>query len=166
MRLTSPKNLPAVLRRSLGVLVFLILATISTAAQAQNSVCPFCSLPIVQNTPTMDYEAVLRSGGKNVSYRCTLCAVADAPKYQGDLVIMAPTGQPGKPMALKRSGGAWTAEAGAIFLSVPVSHRKCQIANRAFRSKTEFDDYAEKNKDVVGAARPLTLAEFIKAATQ
>ena len=145
--------------------VLLAGMTLSPLTMARaDQLCPDCALPIVKNIEGTDYEAVLTAAGKNVSYRCAQCAIADSCKYRGDLTLLAPSEKAGNPVQLRRLGGVWSGEPGALYMSVPVSHRKCQVANRAFHTKAGFDAYAAKNRDVVGDAKPMTLAQFVQSA--
>lgn len=148
----------------------LSLGTISLVARpavAHETDCSVCKLKVVQDTPTQDNEVALRYGRKRIEYRCLACALADAAKYTGDVTLLAPSEAKARPVVLSRTGGNWSAPAGAVFLSVNADHRVCYAANRAFSGRAAFDAYVKQNAPQTPAlknARPFTLAQALDAA--
>jgi len=134
-------------------------------ALALEADCPFCNLAVLKNTPKLDNETTLRHGRKRIEYRCVYCALADAiTEFKGDVTIIAPSEKKGKPVTLKRTAGKWSVmPASAVFVAQPVSHRHCQVGYRALTSKAAFANYVKANKKVVGAAKPLSLAQMVAA---
>lgn len=136
--------------------------------------CPVCGLKLVEGTKTQDNEVVLRYGKKKIEYRCAYCAIADSKKYDGDIVIYAPSETKGKPVLLQRSAGKWSVvkeqggklvpEEGAVFLNDFKSHAKCAMLSRAFHTKEAFDKYVAANK--VADAKALSLDEMVGASTK
>lgn len=122
---------------------------ITSVASAHEGPCPYCSMPITQDTATQDNEVALKIGRKRIEYKCVYCAVAEAnTEYKGDLSIYAPSEKKGEPVVLKRTGDKWsTLPASAYFVSNDsVKHRTCQVQARAFTSEKEAQAYAkEKN---------------------
>lgn len=146
----------------------------ASSALAHDVPCPVCGLKLVQGTKTQDNEVVLRFGKKKIEYRCAYCAIADSKKYDGDLVIYAPSETKGKPVLLQRAAGKWSVvkdqdgklvpEEGAVFLNDFKSHAKCAMLSRAFHSKEAFDKYVAANK--VADAKALSLDEMVAASTK
>ncbi|AIE83799.1 hypothetical protein [Fimbriimonas ginsengisoli] len=134
--------------------------------------CPLCGMKVVQGTKTQDNEVVLRFGRKKIEYRCVYCAIADSKKYDGDLVVYAPSETKGKPVLLTRTAGKWAAvkesegklvpESGVVFLNDFDSHDKCAKLSRAFHAKEGFDKYVKGN----GAekSKSMSLTEMVAAA--
>lgn len=142
-----------------------LLALLPFAAVAHEVPCPFCGLKTVQATKTQDNEVVLRFGKKRIEYRCVYCAIADAGKYDGDLVIYAPSETKGNPVLVTRTGGKWATvkeadgklvpEEGVVFLNAFKDHAHCATLSRAFHTKEALAKYV---KD----AKPLSLEELVE----
>lgn len=142
-------------------------------AVAHEADCPFCKLPVVQDTDAQDNEVALKYGRKRIEYRCVFCALSEAQSdYQGDLTIIAPTESKGAPLQIARTGDKWTANVqkdGAwqssdeiVFAAEKVSHKVCQIGYRAFSNQAAFAAWAAAHPDVFDAkSQPLTLAQMI-----
>lgn len=155
-------------------LLALALLVLPTFALAHEVPCPVCGLKVVQNTKTMDNEVVLRYGKKKIEYRCVYCAIADARKYDGDVIVYAPSEAKGKPVLLQRAAGKWSAvkeadgklvpEEGVVFINDFKSHAKCAALSRAFHTKEAFDKYVAANK--VTDAKALTLDQMVEVATK
>ncbi len=111
--------------------------------------CPYCKLPLVQNTKEMDYEVVVKFGNKKIEYRCVACVIADQGRYTADLIVYAPSEKPGEPVVLKRTKGKWTAPEKAIFVLTLAKHASCAYDARAFST-------VEATK-----AKGLTLDQFL-----
>lgn len=141
-----------------------LTSTLVPFAQAHDTDCPYCTLKVVQDTPTQDNEVALRYGRKRIEYRCVLCAIADINRgtyKDSDLTILAPSETKGKPIPLLRQGGKWSAPEGTVFVAVKSGHEHCQATYRAFSSKTAFDAYVKKNATLLKDAKPVTLAELV-----
>lgn len=144
---------------------------IPAAAMAHEVPCPLCGLKVVQNTKTQDNEVVLRYGKKKIEYRCVYCAIGDGKKYEGDLIVYAPSEKKGEPVLLQRTAGKWSVvkneggklvpAEGVVFINDVRNHAKCAMLSRAFHSKEAFEKYAAENK--VGDLKPLTLDELVAA---
>ena len=142
------------------------------SALAHDVPCPLCGLKVVQATKSQDNEVVLRFGKKRIEYRCATCVLTDAKKYDGDLIVYAPSETKGKPVILQRTAGKWAAvkdeggklvpEEGAAFLNDFKSHAKCAMLSRAFHTKAGFDKYVAANK--VADAKALSLDEMVAQA--
>jgi hypothetical protein len=145
-------------------LAALLGTTFSSTHVMAHGECPMCALPVVADTAKVDYEAVLKSGNKTVDYRCVYCALADAGSYKGNIVILAPSETKGKKIAIRRTGGKWSAPAGTVFVAAKVNHKLCQSGYRAFSSRKAFDAYAKKNPSIVKGAKPINLAQMLKVA--
>jgi hypothetical protein len=137
-----------------GVLAASLLALIASpfitsVASAHEGPCPYCSMPITQDTATQDNEVALKIGRKRIEYKCVYCAVAEAhTEYKGDLSIYAPSEKKGEPVVLKRTGDRWSVlPSTAYFVSNnSVKHRTCEVQARAFTTEKEALSYAkEKN---------------------
>ena len=151
--------------------LLLILALLVPAMALAHPVpCPLCGLKIVQSTDKGDNEVVLRYGKKKIEYRCVYCVLADAKKYDGDLIVYAPSETKGKPVILQRKAGAWSTvkvagetlvpDPDAVFLNAFPSHKECAALSRAFHDRAGLDAYASKPKD----AKPLTLEAMLDKA--
>ncbi len=137
------------------------------SVRAHEAECPHCELDVVQNTANQDNETALLYGKKRIEYRCVFCAIADAEKsYTGDLTVMAPSETKGKPVAIARAGGQWSAPEGTVFVGKKVKHRYCETGYRAFTSKAAFDAHVKKNKVLLKDAKPMTLAEMVEISRQ
>lgn len=131
-------------------------------ASAHEGQCPVCKLDIPQDTEQQDNEVALRSGRKRIEYRCVFCAVSDAKSFTGDVTVLAPSEQKGRPVLLSRSGGNWSAQpASALFVARKTTHRDCSITYRAFTTRPAFDAYTRKHAALLGDAPPLTLSQFL-----
>ncbi|RYG26108.1 hypothetical protein EON82_04560 [bacterium] len=147
----------------------LLLVVVPFVASAHDVPCPVCGLKVVQATKSLDNEVVLRYGRKKIEYRCVYCALADAKKYDGDLIVYAPSETKGKPVLLQRAAGKWSTvkeadgklvpEEGVVFINDFKSHAKCAALSRAFHSKEALDKYVAENK--VENAKALTLDEIV-----
>jgi len=162
------------MNRHLKTLIALAPLFISAAASAHDVPCPLCGMKVVQATKTQDNEVVLRYGKKKIEYRCVYCAIADSKKYDGDLVVYAPSETKGKPVILQRTAGKWNVvkdqdgklvpEDGVVFINDFKSHAQCAALSRAFHTKAGFEKYAAANKATDSKA--LTLEEMVAAATK
>jgi hypothetical protein len=145
--------------------IAMALASVLSAGSvlAHEADCGWCSLPVVQDTAERDNETVLKMGRKHFEYRCVYCAMADAQaSLNGDLKILAPSDTKGKPVEITRVKGEWKTAPDAVFVAVKASHKVCQDTYRAFSTRAAFDEYAKKNKETPGDAKPVTLAEMVK----
>jgi hypothetical protein len=134
-------------------------------AQAHEAKCPVCKLDVVQDTADLDNEVAIRFGRKRIEYRCVWCALSDSKTYNGDLSILAPSELKGKPVVLTRKEGKWSvAPETAVFSGQKVNHRHCQVGYRALTNRAAFDAWVKKHAEVMGDARPLTLAEMLELA--
>ena len=140
----------------------LVLCALPVMAQAHDTDCPHCLLPVVQDTKTVDNEVVLRYGNKRIEYRCVLCALAQAKtKYKNDLTILAPSNIKGKPVTITRKGGVWSVkEEGAVFVYAKGNHSQCQDRYRALTDKDDFNAYVANRK--LTGAKQLTLKELVE----
>ncbi|GAB4462518.1 MAG: hypothetical protein OHK0029_29520 [Armatimonadaceae bacterium] len=166
-----PKNQTS-RRLAMGVLSTFLLSAVFGAspltAFAHETECPFCTLPVVQDTETQDNEVVLRYGRKRIEYRCVYCALAEAQsdRYSGDVTILAPSELKGKPVVITRKDGKWSVGPDkAVFVAVKNSHKHCQTTYRAFTNRAAFDQHIEKNAELLRDAKPLTLEEMLRAST-
>ena len=154
-----------------GLATIAVAALSPSAALAHVTDCPVCGLKVVQGTKSQDNEVVLRNGKKKIEYRCIYCALADAKKYEGDLIVYSPSETQVKPV-IRRADGKWSVvkeqngtlilEEGAVFLNDFKSHQKCAMLSRAFHSMAAFEKYAAANKAL--DAKALTLEEMVAAA--
>ncbi len=148
-----------------GALMLFLTGSPAKMVFAHEAECPHCGLDVVQNTATQDNETALKYGKKRIEYRCVLCAIADADKnYKGDLMVLAPSETKGQPIEIARKDGQWSAPEGTVFLGQKVKHKYCQTGYRAFRSQSAFDTHVQKNKVVVGDAKPIGLTELVQLA--
>jgi hypothetical protein len=141
-----------------------MLGATATPAQAHETACPYCKLPVVQDTKELDNEVVLRYGNKRIEYRCLLCAIGEAKsKYKKDVTILAPSDVKGKPVVIKRVDGEWTTEdKDALFIYAKGSHTECQTRYRAVRDKAGFDAFVKANPQTLKDAKALTLKEMVE----
>lgn len=149
-------------------LLLTLALLVPALAPAHEVPCPLCGMKVVQATKSRDNEVVLRFGKKRIEYRCVYCALADAKKYDGDLVVYAPSETKGKPVLLSRAAGKWSVvevkdgalapKGGAVFLNAFDSHKECAALSRAYHSQAGFDADAPKG------AKPLTLEEMLAKA--
>lgn len=146
------------LSKSLALFAAVGALGLSSIAFAHEGECPYCKIKLVQNTKDQDNEVVLKVGNKRIEYRCVYCVFKDQKRYQGDLVVYAPSEKKGEPVILKRTGGKWSAPDGAVFINTFKKHVDCSMLSRAFTNKAAFDAYV-KAQDISGA-KALTLAEF------
>jgi hypothetical protein len=134
-------------------------------AAAHEATCPVCKLDVVQDTQTQDNEVALKFGRKRIEYRCVWCALKDAPTYNGDVTILAPSEVKGKPVIVSRKAGKWSlAPETAVFVGEKVNHRSCQIGYRAFSGKPGFDAHQKKNPELLKDSKPLTLEQMVELA--
>jgi hypothetical protein len=139
--------------------LLLIGLSLALSAVAHEGNCPYCKLPLVQNTETQDNEVVVKFGNKRIEYRCVYCILKDQSRYKADLIVYAPSEKVGEPVVLKRTAGKWTAPEGAVFLNSFKKHAECAAESRAFSSRKAYDAYVEKNK--LQDVKPLTLDELL-----
>ena len=152
------------------IALLLLVGAAVPAALAHDVPCPLCGLRLVQATEDRDNEVVLRYGRKKIEYRCVYCALADAKKYDGDLIVYAPSETKGQPVLLQRTGGKWQTvkeeggklvpEQGVVFLNAFESHKECAALSRAFHSQAGFDAYRPKARN----AKPLGLDAMLAKA--
>ncbi|MFN0118439.1 MAG: hypothetical protein ACKVQC_09145 [Elusimicrobiota bacterium] len=148
--------------RIIFLMFFMMLFKPLSAHEAD---CPYCELPLVQNTKEIDNEVVLKYGKKRIEYRCVLCAIADAKKsYSGDVTILAPTELKGKTVEINRKNGVWASPQEVLFIGEKVKHRYCEIGYRALSSKEAFSSYVKKNKVILKGNQPITLTEMVDMA--
>jgi hypothetical protein len=141
----------------------MLFAGILSPALAHETDCPYCKLPVIQDTKEIDNEVVLRFGNKRIEYRCVMCAMAHAKKRTGDLTILAPSNVKGKPVVINRKDGKWSSEPGtALFVFEKGSHSECQDRYRAVANKAEFDKYVAGKGAMLKDAKPITLAELVE----
>jgi hypothetical protein len=143
------------------ILCALAIFGLMTATVAHEGPCPFCKMPLVQNTKDQDNEVVLKMGNKRIEYRCLFCVMKDQSRYKGDLVVYAPSEKVGEPVVLKRTADKWTGPEGAVFLNTFTKHADCSALSRAFSNREAFDVYVAKHE--VTDAKALTLDEFLAA---
>lgn len=141
-------------------LVLILGLALSTVAFAHEGDCPYCKMPLVQNTKEQDNEVVVKFGNKRIEYRCLYCVVKDQKRYKSDLIVYAPSEKVGEPVVLKRTDGKWTASEKAVFLNTFKKHADCAALSRAFSSREAFDKYVADHK--VTDAKALSLTEFIE----
>ena len=140
-------------------IIFALLIMISAFAFSHEGDCPYCKMPLVQNTKDQDNEVVVKFGNKRIEYRCIYCVFKDQKRYKSDLIVYAPSEKVGEPVVLKRTDGKWSAPESAVFLNTFKKHSECAELSRAFSSKAAFEKYVADKKVV--DAKPLTLTEFI-----
>ncbi len=145
-------------------LVLISALVLSSFAVSHEGDCPYCKMPLVQNTKDQDNEVVVKFGNKRIEYRCVYCVVKDQKRYKSDLIVYAPSEKVGEPVVLKRTEGKWSAPEGAVFLNTFKKHSDCAELSRAFSSKAAFEKYVADKK--ILDAKPLTLAEFIELVTK
>lgn len=145
-------------------LLLIITLVLSSFAFSHEGDCPYCKMPLVQNTKDQDNEVVVKFGNKRIEYRCIYCVFKDQKRYKSDLVVYAPSEKVGEPVVLKRTEGKWSAPEGAVFLNTFKKHSDCAELSRAFSSKAAFEKYVADKK--ILDAKPLTLAEFIELVTK
>jgi hypothetical protein len=136
-----------------------ILVLLSALAFSHEGDCPYCKLPLVQNTKDQDNEVVVKFGNKRIEYRCVYCVFKDQKRYKTDLIVYAPSEKIGEPVVLKRTAGKWTAPDGAVFLNTFKKHADCAELSRAFSSRAAFDKYVTDKKLI--DAKALSLLEFM-----
>ena len=147
-----------------------LLATtflVPTAAFAHEAPCPYCSMPITQDTATQDNEVSLKAGRKRIEYKCVFCALSEAQSdYTGDITIAAPSEKKGEPVIIKRTDGQWSSlPVAPYFVSKdPLKHKMCEVQARAFTTKAAAQTYIDAHKDALADAKPLTLAEMVEVA--
>ena len=138
-----------------------MLAGTATPALAHETKCPYCKMDVIQDTKEQDNEVVLRYGNKRIEYRCVLCAIAQAKtKYTGDVTIVAPSTEKGKPITIKRVGGEWSAPEGTTFVYQKGSHAKCQDLYRAASSHAASEAYAKAKG--LSEAKHVSLKEMVE----
>ena len=141
---------------ALAIISMLAFPTVSVLAHEAD--CPYCKMPVTQDTAKEDNEVALRYGRKRIEYKCVYCALAEAKtEYKGDVTISAPSQIKGKPVVLKRVGGKWSAAPGTAYFVSPqrLKHKVCQAQARAFTTQAAAQSYAKKNGGDV-----LTLAQL------
>jgi hypothetical protein len=142
----------------------LLVASLSSVAFAHEAPCPYCAMPITQDTAQQDNEVALKYGRKRIEYKCVYCAVADSKtEYgSGDISILAPSDKKAQPIILKRTGGAWSAApaTAAFVLNQPLKHKTCDIQARAFTTAVAAKAYAQAK----GFPAPLSLTELVEQA--
>lgn len=143
-------------------LLFFLFLGLMAFAFAHEGDCPFCKLPLIQNTETADNEVVVKFGNKRIEYRCISCVIKDQARYKMDLVVYAPSEKVGEPVVMKRTAGKWSAPEAAVFLYEFTKHAECATVARAFSNKAAFEAYVAKSPKPT--AKPLSLDEFVKLA--
>jgi hypothetical protein len=142
-----------------------VVAALGGSAHAHEATCPVCKLDVVQDTNTQDNEVALKFGRKRIEYRCVWCALKDAPTYNGDVTVLAPSEAKGKPVLLTRNGGKWSATPPtAVFVGEKVNHRSCQIGYRAFSDRAGFEAHQKKHPELLKESKPLTLEQLVEMA--
>jgi hypothetical protein len=153
-----------ILKPRLFMLGLSALAIGTAPLQAHEADCPFCALPVVQDTAEQNNEVALRYGRKRIEYRCVYCALKEAhTEYSGDLSILAPSEDKTAPVVLKRTDGKWSADPqNAVFAAQKASHKVCQVTYRAFASRAAFDAYVKKHANVFDKdTKPVTLSQLL-----
>jgi hypothetical protein len=141
-----------------------LLLLLCAFAFAHEGDCPYCKLPLVQNTKDQDNEVVLKFGNKRIEYRCLFCVIKDQSRYKSDLIVYAPSEKVGEPVILKRTDGKWTAPESVVILNTFKKHADCAAQSRAFSSREAFDKYVTDQK--LADAKALSLADFIQLVTK
>lgn len=155
----------ALIAGALATLVTVSLPTMGARpAMAHEANCPYCDMPVTQDTATQDNEVALKYGRKRIEYKCVYCALAEAKtEYpNGDLSITAPSETKGQPVVLKRTGGKWsmTPETAAFVTPAKVKHKVCQDQARAFNTEAAAKAFAAKNGGSVMTLEQLN--DFVK----
>ena len=140
------------------VLLMGAFATLSTLAlptallrpaMAHQTNCPYCDMPVTQDTATQDNEVALKYGHKRIEYKCVYCALSEAKtEYSdADLTITAPSETKGAPVVLKRTAGKWSATPSTASFVAPakIKHKVCEAQARAFSTQAVAQAYAAKN---------------------
>ena len=141
-----------------------LVGAMATPAAAHETKCPYCQLPVVQDTKDLDNEVLLRLGNKRIEYRCVMCAVAQAKtKYKGkDLTIVAPSTVKGKLVTITKKGDTWTSSpANAVFVFQKGNHSQCQDLYRA--AADDSAAMAWMSKKGLKDAKHLSLKELVAA---
>ncbi|HZH98653.1 MAG TPA: hypothetical protein VEX38_06750 [Fimbriimonadaceae bacterium] len=146
-----------------AIAAFALIFGFVAPASAHETDCPYCKLPVVQDTKDLDNEVVLRLGNKRIEFRCVMCAVAQAKtKYKSrDITILAPSNVKGKPVTITKKGDEWSmTPTTAVFVFAKGSHSECQDRYRALLEKNDFNAYVAKKgyKD----AQQLSLKELVE----
>lgn len=146
---------------SLSLTFLALLSTVGMPAVSlgHEGDCPYCKMPLVQNSKDQDNEVVVKFGNKRIEYRCVYCVIKDQKRYKSDLIVYAPSEKVGEPVVLKRIDGKWSAPEGAVFLNTFKKHSECAELSRAFSSKAAYEKYVADKKIV--DAKPLSLSEFL-----
>jgi len=146
-------------------LVLLALSAVPTLANTHSDParCPFCQMSVLKDTATTDYQVNLSSNGKTTSYRCVLCALADAKVRKGDLLIQAASEVKGHPVKISRTGDKWTITPdSAVFVYAEGDHDQCQTRYRALTSADAFKSYVQSDPKVLRNAKQLSLSQMLK----
>lgn len=125
-------------------------------AFAHKADCPVCDMAIVEKE-----EVQMKVGGKNIAYRCVLCALAEAKSdyAKNDVSISAPSEKSTR-VLIKRIKGKWSASpSSAVFLKAG-KHRTCPVGFHAFTNKAGAAAWAKKNGF---ENKPLSLSQMIAA---
>jgi hypothetical protein len=137
----------------------LLVLAITTWCVAHETDCPYCKLPVLQNTEQLDNEVVVKFGNKRIEYRCIACVILDQKRYTGDLIVYAPSEKIGEPVVIKRIAGKWSTSEGVVLINQFKKHADCAQLSRAFHSRNAFDAFVTKNQIVEPKA--LTLEQFL-----
>lgn len=140
-------------------LILIALSMALLAAVAHEVDCPVCKLTVKQNTDKLDYEVVLRFGNKKIEYRCVNCALVDSGRYNGDILIYAPSEKKGEPVPVRRKDGQWSAPEGSVFLNAFKKHADCADLSRGFWKKEALDAYVAELKPE--NAKALTIDQLL-----
>jgi hypothetical protein len=146
---------------SLSLTFLALLSTVGMPAVSlgHEGDCPYCKMPLVQNSKDQDNEVVVKFGNKRIEYRCVYCVIKDQKRFKSDLIVYAPSEKVGEPVVLKRIDGKWSAPEGAVFLNTFKKHSECAELSRAFSSKAAYEKYVADKKII--DAKPLSLSEFL-----
>ena len=146
---------------SLSLTFLALLSTVGMPAVSlgHEGDCPYCKMPLVQNSKDQDNEVVVKFGNKRIEYRCVYCVIKDQKRFKSDLIVYAPSEKVGEPVVLKRIDGKWSAPEGAVFLNTFKKHSECAELSRAFSSKAACEKYVADKKII--DAKPLSLSEFL-----
>lgn len=136
------------------------LALWSSAGVASAAQCGYCHKPI-QGAPY-----VLKNAAHSEPFKCAYCAIADAqgePDWKGDVLMIAPSENPKKPVTVKRSSGKWKMfPATAVFTQAsPIKHRVCGEQYRAFTNRAAAQAYIQAG----GADAVISLAQLVQKAS-
>ena len=83
-------------------LLLTLALCLSNTSLRHEGECPYCKMPLVQNTKEQDNEVVVKFGNKRIEYRCIYCVIKDQKRYKSDLIVYAPSEKVGEPVVHNR----------------------------------------------------------------